>query len=403
MTSKGTLRPIDLPTQPIGFQDRYKILHKLHTHLMKCKPRVPGEKLEKLAMQLEVKVAKLTNTSQNYRFTISVLLRDLTKAKGDLSKVAINGQPLIGPKRSKRIGADDITLITTKANAMEKLKGLLLETSVLEKHGYIVDTYSKSTKEQEVKTYTNCSRCEMKFEKSDILKKTVCRYHPSKKQFNRGTKVYDYPCCGETSASSSISRLGCKTYDYHVFRSESYFELKQISEFKDTANIEGESNVLALDCEMAFTSLGYEMVRLTIVNFFSKKVLFDEIIEPFGEIIDLNTQFSGVYESSMEHAISFKKFIDLVLSKSLINKHSILIGHGLENDLNVMRIIHNKIIDTAVLYSNGRLKTSLKNLAFEILSRKIQSGEHDSSEDAIATMDIVKKKLGISLTQEEWS
>lgn len=79
-----------------------------------------------------------------------------------------------------------------------------------------------------------------------------------------------------------------------------------------------------------------------------------------------------------------------------------MIGHGLENDLNVMRIIHRSIIDTAILYSKGKYKVSLKNLAFEFLSRKIQSGEHDSSEDAIATMDVVKVKNGIPLDQKDW-
>lgn len=77
-------------------------------------------------------------------------------------------------------------------------------------------------------------------------------------------------------------------------------------------------------------------------------------------------------------------------------------GHGLENDLNVMRIIHDRIIDTAILYSTGRYKSSLKNLTFETLSEKIQTGEHDSSQDAIATMNVIKKKIGVSVHQTEW-
>lgn len=92
----------------------------------------------------------------------------------------------------------------------------------------------------------------------------------------------------------------------------------------------------------------------------------------------------------------------MFLSEKLINKNSILIGHGLENDLNVMRIFHNKVIDTAVLYSKTKFKVSLKNLAFEFLSRKIQNGEHDSSQDAIATMDVVKVKIGVSPSQKIW-
>ncbi|CAI6635629.1 CIH_HP2_G0034780.mRNA.1.CDS.1 [Saccharomyces cerevisiae] len=44
-----------------------------------------------------------------------------------------------------------------------------------------------------------------------------------------------------------------------------------------------------------------------------------------------------------------------------------------ENDLNVMRLFYNKVIDTAILYSKTKFKVSLKNLAFEVLSRKIQN------------------------------
>lgn len=327
---------------------------------------------------------------------MSVLFRDLTKHNGDLSKIRVARKPIVS-------GAKQAYKNVSKTEAMGKLKSLLHETAVLEKNGYILGSAIGDLREEESTTHETCVRCNTKFERTNIMEKTLCRYHPSKKQFDRVAKTYHYPCCGETTASTSFLRLGCKTYYHHVFKSETLESLSKISNFIPTSKIEGEENVLALDCEMAFTSLGYEMIRLTIVDFFTSRTMFDEIIQPIGQVIDLNTQFSGVSEIDKNKSLTYHEAMARVISPGLINSKTILIGHGLENDLNVMRITHKNIIDTAILYSKGKFKISLKNLAFEFLSRKIQTGEHDSSEDAIAAMDVIKVKNGFPVEQKEWN
>ncbi|QLL31990.1 hypothetical protein HG536_0C01580 [Torulaspora globosa] len=391
----GTLRPIDLVSQPAPYPERYKILQKLVVLLQKVRPNAAGG-ASKLAIGLEGRVAKTSSSSQSYRFNMSVLFRDLSKHKGDLTKIRIAQKPIVSASRASQGNI-------SKAAVMEKLKALLHENSVLEKNGYIMrNVTSESAKNALLGAHETCARCNTKFERASIMKKTLCRYHDSKKQFDKVTKSYQYPCCGESTASTSFLRLGCKTHKHHVFKPETAEALSDISEFIKTSKIRGEENVLALDCEMGFTSLGYEMIRLTIVDFFTSKTLFDEIVQPLGEVVDLNTQFSGVSEIDKQSSLTFQETMARVLSPKLINANSILIGHGLENDLNVMRIVHQKIIDTAILYSTGRYKNSLKNLAFEFLSRKIQTGEHDSSEDAIATMDVLKVKNGIPIDQKTW-
>ena len=71
-----------------------------------------------------------------------------------------------------------------------------------------------------------------------------------------------------------------------------------------------------------------------------------------------------------------------------------LIGHGLENVLKAMRMLHKRVIDTAILYpkhkATPKFRYSLKQLAFEYLGRVIQTGEHDSGEDSLAAIDVVK-------------
>ena len=88
----------------------------------------------------------------------------------------------------------------------------------------------------------------------------------------------------------------------------------------------------------------------------------------------------------------------------LVYKETILVGHSLENDLMALRISHNLIIDTAVLYKFDRgprcIKIALRVLAKKYLSREIQNtgSGHDSVEDARAALDLalVKIKYGKS-------
>ena len=84
---------------------------------------------------------------------------------------------------------------------------------------------------------------------------------------------------------------------------------------------------------------------------------------------------------------------------SLLTPHTILVGHSLNADLEVLKITHPFIIDTSILYQHSRgppLKPSLKWLAQKYLNREIQKGHgisgHDSIEDAQACLDLVKIK-----------
>lgn len=82
-----------------------------------------------------------------------------------------------------------------------------------------------------------------------------------------------------------------------------------------------------------------------------------------------------------------------------------LIGHGLENDLNSVRIIHPTVIDTCLLFPHKAglpYRNGLKSLMLQHLNRNIQvqivtDGKmegHDSKEDANAAGDLVRWKIG---------
>ena len=81
------------------------------------------------------------------------------------------------------------------------------------------------------------------------------------------------------------------------------------------------------------------------------------------------------------------------------DENTIIIGHGLDHDLKCLRVLHPRVVDTAILFSKveGR-KSGLKKLAEKELKWSIQedvgdSIGHDSVEDCRTCIELVLKYL----------
>jgi DNA polymerase III epsilon subunit-like protein len=170
---------------------------------------------------------------------------------------------------------------------------------------------------------------------------------------------------------------------------------------------------------MGYTTMGMELIRLTAVSWPEGRELLDILVKPIGVILDLNSRWSGVFPEHYSTATPYgtpappkgdgkPQPLQVVESPAaardllfkLLQPETPLIGHAIDNDLNVCRIIHPTIIDTVLLYPAPRRlpnRLSLKFLARKFLEREIQTGGdkgHDSKEDAIATGDLVRVKVG---------
>jgi RNA exonuclease 1 len=81
---------------------------------------------------------------------------------------------------------------------------------------------------------------------------------------------------------------------------------------------------------------------------------------------------------------------------AMMTPSTILVGHGLENDLKALRLVHLQVADSALLYKHHKglpFRFSLRDLTLKHLGKHIQSGDatlgHDPEEDARSALELV--------------
>ncbi|KAH7339501.1 hypothetical protein B0J17DRAFT_767226 [Rhizoctonia solani] len=160
---------------------------------------------------------------------------------------------------------------------------------------------------------------------------------------------------------------------------------------------DGALKVVAIDCEMCETEDGKVLARVCAVDFYSDKVVYDQLVLPDKPVIDYLTQFSGITAEQL--APVTHKLADAQAGLlELIDKDTIVVGHSLENDLRALKLAHPRCIDTSIIYKHPRgapYKPGLKWLAQKWLNLDIQmkQGGHDPEEDARACLALLSKKM----------
>ena len=457
---KETLNPRPISRQPQSHPKRKETLTVLHAALSRLNDQMvsdskinknsvlSADELISMANGEEERVALMTKDVDSYRSVTGQRVMKFRRMKLEEWKGLVLEHFKTTHVKSAAKTADRASGELKKANEVESSSSINLKSGqeiALLQHvrtpvDGLVDYVTTPPSEIEISNARRgletspgsevCDRCKSRFtvfpgrnEEGKLTSKGQCHYHWAKLPKFVADARYD--CCKEPAGSPP-----CETAETHVFKVSNPKRLASSWQYARTPEHEDEvaAKAISIDCEMGFTTLGMEMIRLSALSWPEGNEVIDVLVRPIGEVLDLNTRFSGVSVDQFNKAIPYgtqqadhgdstsedgelePERMERVESPEAARRllfHKIgpgtaLIGHAIDNDLNVLRVIHPFIVDTVLLYPHPRglpVRYGLKTLTNKYLLRDIQSLDtgHDSKEDAKATGELVRLKV-----REKW-
>lgn len=256
----------------------------------------------------------------------------------------------------------------------------------------------------------NCVRCRKPFKvttSGEFITREPCNYHWGKQEAGEymdekgdSTSITFFSCC------KKVPPEPCTQNHVHVWTDITSGLNGPYTDFVHTEPrrrmkknySENDVKIYALDCEMSYTGLGMEVTKVTVISYKGVPV-YESIVHPRSEVGDYNTRFSGVSEKDFAPG-SEARTLETVQNDllDLIDADDILIGHALENDLRSLRIVHKRIVDTAIIYPHPNgfpFRRGLKSIVTAELGREIQVDEagHSSLEDSLACLELMLLKV----------
>ncbi|PSN69728.1 hypothetical protein BS50DRAFT_608518 [Corynespora cassiicola Philippines] len=192
-------------------------------------------------------------------------------------------------------------------------------------------------------------------EEPQDVNKFRCKYHV-------GAVVNRYwTCC-----SQHVSAKPCGGADAHVTGNQALHELAALYQLHATPIPVGSPwhsdirDAVAIDCEMGTAKSGdSELIRVTVVDYFSGKVLVDSLVNPDVPMEHLNTRYSGVSWADLSKA---KRKGTCLRGKdqarlrvwNFVGPQTIVVGHATFNDLRALRWIHANVVDSQIIASKAK-------------------------------------------------
>ncbi|CAG8905118.1 unnamed protein product [Penicillium nalgiovense] len=153
-------------------------------------------------------------------------------------------------------------------------------------------------------------------------------------------------------------------------------------QFRETPRMElqaaGTICAIAIDCEMVGVRNGRQALAfLSAINFLTGEVLISRYVNPSEEVLDWRYKFSGVTQGIMTSAVAsgaafrtWQEARDKLWE--FMDDSTVLVGHSLQYDLEVLGISHAKVVDSAILTAETTSDCG-----------------HNALEDAYAARDVI--------------
>lgn len=222
-----------------------------------------------------------------------------------------------------------------------------------------------------------------------------------------------HPCCGAADR-------GCLHYPSHTYTGPDRRLEAKYREYAPTpaaSTTVPKRYAVSLDCEMAGLQGGANaVVLLCVVDFLTGETLVNAFVRPLERVIDWRTRTSGVTSQAIAAATARGEALNgWRKAREELWKHidadTILVGHALQHDLDVLRIVHTRVVDSAVLTKKAVGPESvrqwgLRTLCQDFLDIDIQTHGrrgHDCLEDALAAREVVLWCLCRAEELESWA
>ena len=234
--------------------------------------------------------------------------------------------------------------------------------------------------------------------------------HTTSQGYNNNNSMYPSPSHSHSPPPTMTLMRNVNT---------SMHKISPSSSSSSSSKVRAPEDYVALDCEMVGVGPGGKrsvLARVSIVDY-NGQCIFDTFVRVEEKVTDYRTFVSGIREKDLvsPHAMDFGMCRQHVMN---VLRNKVLVGHGLQNDLNVLHLTHPwyNIRDTS-LYEPFMQQTTnpynnynygdgvsvlrprrLRDLARVYLGVSIQQQgqEHDSLVDARAAMLLYKE------VQSEW-
>lgn len=132
----------------------------------------------------------------------------------------------------------------------------------------------------------------------------------------------------------------------------------------------------------------------------------DDYIATSEKIHDYKTAFSGIVEGDLTPGVSDKPLVNLHMAYRkiwvLLNLGCVFVGHWLTGDFRMINIFVPpvQVRDTGMCFylKKEKRKLGLKFLAHYVLDKEVQTGNHESIEDAVSSLLLYKEYLKLKNT-----
>ncbi|KAF3241614.1 RNA exonuclease 3 [Orbilia oligospora] len=297
--------PRTVPRAPANFETRHSILVQLHKEFIRLDPDsqktvIGKQRMIKLANDEEA--ASALNDIFTYKNIMKNRIFALVKMTPEAFKKELEEKEQSRRKKDVPDGNEELVTGLSPEAEVTALGGYVASLLSLKASEYVVlppsEEEIRKTKEglEAAGGREECDRCKTRFQ---VLKE---QDKETKSWVTGGSCTHHYGRSIVDGGRKIPVRLASV---WQFVETPSAPILSPSSETTPPPSDKKIEKAICMDCEMAFTTKGFEVIRLTATRFPTYEPIVDILVQPYGEVLDLNTRFSGVTQEQFDTALPY--------------------------------------------------------------------------------------------------